>query len=72
MRSIILILLSVCCVSVYGQSEKGRICFHFINEYGNLVKPQVKIVDSEGTIFRLSSDYCFGTIAGVIKIFYNK
>jgi len=60
MKKIIFILLSICCVAVYGQSEKGKICFHFIDQYGNSVKPnKVEIIDNEGTIFRLSENYCF-------------
>ena len=60
MKRIILILLSICCVAVYGQSEKGRICFYFIDEYGSVVQPnKVEIIDNEGNSFRLSADYCF-------------
>ena len=44
----------------YSQSElKGKICFYFIDQYGYFVTPQVKIVDSEGNLFKLSTDYCF-------------
>jgi len=60
MKRIIFILLSICCVAVYGQSEKGKICFHFIDQYGNSVTPdKIEIFDNEGTTFRLSEDYCF-------------
>ena len=44
----------------HAQSElNGRICFHFIDQYGFSVEPEVEIMDSEGNLFKLSKDYCF-------------
>ncbi len=44
----------------YTQSElNNRICFHFMDQYGVVINPEVEIIDSEGNLLRLSTDYCF-------------
>jgi len=46
-------------VGIAQTEQKDRICFHFIDQYGSSVSPTVEIIDSEGDLFKLSTDYCF-------------
>lgn len=58
----ILLVLIVLSLSGYTQSESiQKICFHFIDKYGSIVKPhKVEIVDNQGDFFQLSTnEYCF-------------
>jgi hypothetical protein len=59
---IVLLEFFILILGGYTQSEsKQKICFHFIDQYDSIIKPdEIEIRDNEGGFFQLSTDdYCF-------------
>jgi hypothetical protein len=49
---------------VYAQPDsKGKICFYFVDQCGNHIKPNVEIIDIAGNLSKLDSDYCLDYFA---------